>query len=65
MNGWRREDCQGVRYRPRYTCAGGLVRDHPLTPAECLRCASSCAGCFEMAVKYGFVERERVRHLVG
>lgn len=65
MNGWRREDCQGVHHRPRYTCPGGLVRDRPVTAAECRRCAASCAGCFEMAVRYRFVERESVQHLLG
>lgn len=55
-------DCS--RYQRQYKCAGGLVHDHKLTPEECHECARTCKGCLEMAVAYGFLDEESVRHLL-
>lgn len=54
-----------IYYAKIYRCPGGAVKDHPITEDECRECASTCAGCFEKAVKYGFVEYERVKHLLS
>ncbi|SFR15367.1 hypothetical protein [Desulfoscipio geothermicus] len=48
----------------KHVCRGGLVHDHKITPDECRECAKTCKGCIEMAVAYGFVEMERVAHLL-
>jgi len=47
-----------------YKCFGGLIWDHKLTKDECRKCASRCSGCLTMAIKHGFLEKEKVQHLL-
>lgn len=51
-------------WKEKHVCRGGLVRSHKVTKDECRKCAMACGGCLEMAVAYGFIEREKVAHLL-
>lgn len=60
--GWKPEAC--THYQPKYKCPGGMIFDHEVTQEECRECASTCKGCLKMTIAYGFLDKEKVAHLL-
>lgn len=54
--------CQ--HFKQQYTCKGGMAYDTPVTEEMCRECAKVCRGCIKMQAAYGFVNIEKVRHLL-
>lgn len=48
-------------YQKQFVCPNELAFEDPY---NCYKCAKTCSGCFEMRIKFGFITRDKVAHLL-